>query len=81
MSSGRPVIAYMLDGMPDEYQDYIYTINGNDENAIYCVLRNVLKKDEEELCRKGQKAKEFVLSEKNRKRQCEKVISMLRDLL
>lgn len=80
MSSGTPVLAYMLDGMPNEYRDYIYTINENEENAIYCALKSVLEKKQEELHEKGIKAKEFVLREKNRKRQCEKVLDMLKNI-
>lgn len=80
MSSGRPVLAYMLDGMPDEYKDYIYIINDDTEDAIYYALKDVLKKGEDELYYKGKIAREFVLNEKNRKKQCEKIINMLSDL-
>ncbi len=81
MSSGRPVLAYMLDGMPDEYKEYIYEIDGNVENGILKSLVEVLKKSEEELFIKGKKAKEFVLIEKNSKKQCEKAIDMLTKLI
>jgi glycosyltransferase involved in cell wall biosynthesis len=81
MSSGTPVLAYMLDGMPNEYRDYIYKINDNEENAIYYALKGVLEKKEEELFDKGKKAKEFVLHEKNRKRQCKKILDMLSNII
>lgn len=80
MSSGRPVLAYMLDGMPDEYREYIYEINENVENGILNALVEVLKKSKEELYIKGKKAKEFVLKEKNSKKQCKKVIDMITKL-
>ena len=80
MSSGTPVLAYMLDGIPSEYRDYIYAINENEENAIYNALKIVLEKKEDELYEKGNNAKEFVHHNKNRRVQCGKVISMLKDL-
>lgn len=77
MSSGTPVLSFMLDGIPNEYQDYIYIINENEENALYCALKSVLELKEEDLYEKGKKAKEFVHNEKNRRRQCEKVLNMI----
>jgi len=80
MSSGRPVLAYLLDGMPAEYRNYIYVINSEVENPIYKALRNVLEKEKVELNMKGKKSKEFVLRQKNRKVQCKKVIDMINEI-
>lgn len=80
MSSGTPVLAYMLDGIPNEYRDYIYIIDSNEENAIYSALKIVLEKKDEDLYEKGRRAKEFVLNEKNRKRQCSKILDMIESI-
>ena len=41
----------MLDGMPNEYR-IIYTINENEENAIYCALKSVWKRNKKNYMRK-----------------------------
>ncbi|MFC4354211.1 glycosyltransferase [Chryseomicrobium palamuruense] len=79
MSSGTPVIAFMLDGMPKEYGDYIYPIiEGKD--GLFLTLDKTLSKSEKELYEKGSKAKEFVLSQKNNVKQVEKILNMINKL-
>ena len=79
MSSGTPVISYKLDGIPNEYFQYMYTINerGRAEDAIYSTLKDILSKSEEELSEMGKKAREFVLREKNSAVQTLKIIKMI----
>lgn len=79
MSSGRPVIAYKLDGIPEEYYDYIYPVMES-EDGLYNTLRNVLSKDKNELNNKGNLAKEFVLTQKNSTKQGEKILKMVNQL-
>ncbi|MBU5343513.1 glycosyltransferase [Caldifermentibacillus hisashii] len=76
MSSGTPVLAYKLDGIPDEYYNYIYQIR-EEENGLYKSLREVLSKPDTELKEKGQHARSFVLEEKNNVKQTKKIINML----
>lgn len=80
MSSGRPVVAYMLDGMPKEYLEYIYVIDRKKENAIYYALKETMERSEEELDLKGNRAREFVLDKKNRRIQCEKILTMIKSI-
>lgn len=40
--SGKPVVAYMLDGMPKEYSEFIYAI---DDNGLTNALYNALNSD------------------------------------
>ena len=78
LSSGRPVISYKLDGIPEEYFDHMYTIDeGEGEEVILAELKKVLSKAEEELSEKGRKAREFVLAEKNAAVQTKKIIEMI----
>ena len=66
----------MLDGMPEEYCKYIYPVS-DDNNGLFITLKEVLCKDEEELCNKGQRANEFVLTYKNAAKQGEKILQMV----
>lgn len=78
MSSGRPVLAYYLDGMPNEYRKYIYTID-EENDGFYKALKDVISKPSFELTQKGLAAKEFVLKHKNKKEQTAKIMHMLKE--
>lgn len=76
MSSGTPLLAYKLDGVPAEYDAFYYPIEDTD-SGMETALRTAMSKSESELIDFGKRAKAFVLSEKNPKRQCEKIIALL----
>lgn len=76
LSSGTPVIAYKLHGIPKEYYPYMYT-PANDKEGLFRILKEVLEKPEEELIKKGIEARKFVLREKNSQIQTEKILHML----
>lgn len=78
MSSGTPVLAYMLDGIPQEYAEYIYVID--EEEGILSKLKEVLAKEDEELKNKGVAAKKFVSEHKNNEVQVRKMVSMFNSL-
>jgi len=82
MSSGTPVISYKLDGIPQEYFQYMFTIDDEKsgdgfENAIYRKLMDVFAKPSEELSEMGKHARAFVLKEKNDVSQSKKIVSLL----
>lgn len=80
LSSGTPVIAYKLDGMPDEYDDYIYYVKEDSIETLSDRLVEVCELDKQERVLFGAKAKEFVLSKKNSQVQTEKIIDMILSL-
>lgn len=73
MLSGRPVVMYKLDGIPEEYDNYLYYVDDSLETA----LLNILKISDEKLKDKGRSAREFIISNKNAKAQAGKIISMM----
>lgn len=76
--SGRPVVAYKLDGMPDEYRDYFYVIE--DVKGGMCkALIKALDDTEENRQEMGKNARKFVLKNKNCKKQAEKVIQLMKN--
>lgn len=75
LSSGTPVVAYKLEGIPDEYDDFIYYINGNTDEDIAMKLIEVCEKSEEERRMFGIRAKEFVMYEKSSRKQCSKILN------
>ncbi|MBQ7035228.1 MAG: glycosyltransferase [Clostridia bacterium] len=78
MVSGTPILTTRLPGMPQEYYDYIFTIDGAEAKDITAALGKALGLSKEQLHQMGQKAKEFVLTKKNNKVQAERIISLLK---
>lgn len=79
MSTGTPVLTTKLPGMPKEYYKYIYCIEDESKEGIKKALIEILEKSDEELLEKGNKAKEFVLKQKNNIIQSKRIIEMLED--
>ena len=76
MSSGTPVLTTKLPGIPEEYNKYVYLIEDESKQGFRKSLEFVLGKDSEELNRKGQEARQFVLQEKNKSRQAMKIVEL-----
>jgi glycosyltransferase involved in cell wall biosynthesis len=79
MLSGKPVLMYKLDGIPDEYDQYLYYINGSEPKDIADRIMEICKQPQSELDDFGQKARKFVLENKNSEVQAKKIIDMLNE--
>lgn len=77
MASGTPVLTTRLPGMPKEYYPHVYFIEEESADGIASALKTVLERSDEELFRKGQEARDFVLNGRNNVVQAEKLLSML----
>ena len=77
LSSGVPLIAYKLDGIPDEYDDYImYPESNSIEDLANCIER-ICSLSEEDRKQIGDKAKKFVSENKNYIVQTKKIIDLI----
>jgi len=79
MMTGRPVIAYKLDGIPDEYDNYMIYVKDNSVESLTTIIEDVLSMDENERDRFGIKGKNFVLEEKNNVNSIKKIINMIQN--
>lgn len=77
LSAGVPVIAYKLDGIPDEYDDYLLYPTDDDVDSLTKVLEKVCRMEDEQRNALGEKGKKFVLNEKNSVAQTRKIIDLL----
>ena len=78
MSSGVPLVAYKLDGIPDEYDDYIFYVRDNSADALRDKLVEVCESSES--AERAEKAREFVLAEKNEVEQTRKIVELLKEV-
>lgn len=77
MASGTPMLAYKLDGIPDEYDDYYFRIE-DCENGFENALKTVMGLSDEERCEMGDKAKNFVNKFKNPTHQAQKIVDLIK---
>ena len=77
LSSGVPVIAYKLDGIPDEYDDYIIYPEDDSSEGLYKKIRSVLDMTEEERQSIGEKARCFVVENKNKNKQAQRIFEFI----
>ena len=77
MVSGTPVLTTRLLGMPKDYYDYVYTIDGNTAEDVTAALEQVMKATPAQLHEKGIAAREFVLKCKNNVAQSGRILRLV----
>lgn len=75
--SGTPVIAYKLDGIPDEYDDFFFYVEDNSLESFSSKIIEVLSLASEERREFGRRAREFVINNKNNKDASAKILRMI----
>lgn len=80
LASGRPMIGYKLDGIPNEYDPYICYVKDNSIEALMQKIEEVCSWPESVRKEKGQQARQFIMQYKTPKKQCEKIIKMLEEM-
>lgn len=77
MASGTPVLMYRLDGVPEEYYDYLITPQSNSIHDLSVIMQLWLNKPQIELNTFGSRAKSFIISNKSSQIQASRVINFL----
>lgn len=78
LSSGVPLVAYKLDGIPDEYDDYIHYVPDNSPASLTGEISYVLGMSAEEREKFGAEARRFVTENKNNVVQGKKILDFIR---
>ena len=82
MLTGTPVLMTKLQGMPKEYNDYLYFIEDESSEGIKNTINKLLSKTStNELIQKGEKAKEFIVNRKNNLVQGDRIIKLMKNIL
>lgn len=80
MASGTPVLMNCLPSMPDEYKEYLYLFDDESVEGMRKMIEKVCGLDSSELRDKGNKAKDFIIKNKNAVVQVEKVLNLIKSL-
>jgi glycosyltransferase involved in cell wall biosynthesis len=78
LMSGKPCIMYKLEGIPDEYDQYLNYLTGETAGKIKEELINVFNKDYNRLLHKAADARRYVQENKSSKVQASKIITLLK---
>ena len=78
--SGKPVIMYKLDGIPDEYDKFLFYVEGNEPKDLAKTIEFVLNLKNQELHSKGKAAVEFIRTKKNNSIQTNRILEMIKIL-
>ncbi len=81
LASGTPVIAYKLDGIPDEYETYIFWLKHMTIKEIAVEIEDYMKKPQCELDSFGKKARLFVLQKKSSVKQAQNILELINTTL
>jgi len=77
LASGTPCIMHPLKGIPDEYFPYCYISDVENAKGLKDMILTVCEKDQLELDKFGEKAKQFIEKHKNPTTQVKKIYDML----
>lgn len=79
LASGTPMIGYKLEGIPEEYFEYMYLPKDLTIESLSNIIDKVLTTKIEYLEDMAIKAREFILNKKNSKIQVQKILNFLKD--
>lgn len=80
MVSGTPVLSACLQGIPSEYDEYLYYFDDKDPRGLEKKLRELLDKPADELARRGEKSRAFALDKKNNVKQAEAIMKLIGEI-
>lgn len=81
LASGVPTLLYRLPGIPDEYFDYCFVIEKLGVDVLKDKMEEILAMPLENLKNVGNKARNFVLEQKNPIQQCKKIFYLIQNNL
>lgn len=80
MGSGVPVIMTRLEGIPEDYYQYVFTIDNSSSEGIAKALIQFSHTSKEERSEYGKRAKEYILNNKNANVQISRLMKFASEL-
>lgn len=79
MLSGTPMLTTKLQGIPEEYFEYLFTISDVGVDSIFLKLSDVLEYSQVDLCEFGNRAQQFIIENKKPCDVARKIIQLMED--
>lgn len=80
MLSGTPMLTTKLQGIPDEYFEYVFWSDDNSADSLSAAINKALQFTNEDLSIMGKRARQYILDNKSAKSQVSKIIRFINDL-
>lgn len=80
MASGTPTIMSKLECLPKEYYPYLYFFDNESVEGIRDKIIEICEKPQFELDHFGKVASEYIIKEKNERKQSKKIVDLINDL-
>jgi len=77
MASGTPFLTTKIEGIPEEYYDYVYTVENNEIDSVKRRIEEILSLPQSELDEFGEKASHFIIDNKNQISQAQKLMEFI----
>lgn len=77
LMSGKPAILYKLEGIPDEYDQYVIYLTQDTSEKIAEELNCIFSADYSTFVEKAEGARKFMIEEKNPSKQGEKIVQTM----
>lgn len=77
LSSGVPVVAYKLDGIPDEYDDYFFYPHDDTPKALAEKIEKIYFMQDNVRIQIGETARQFVIKNKNNFQQTKRILHFI----
>lgn len=77
MLSGTPLISTKLEGIPFEYEEYIIFFEKDTVEGMVNTILKVLTLDKADASKFGKRSREWIINNKNPKKQTQKIINLL----
>ena len=77
MLSGNPVLSFDIEGIPEEYFNYLIKMEEVSPQCIADAIESVAKMPESERLPLGEKTKKFILENKNNIAQAKKILEYI----
>ena len=78
MASGRPVVMYHLDGIPTEYDPYLFYIPEETPDSICQTILKLREMEPKARAHVAKQAREFVINQKNESVQMKRVLDFIK---
>jgi len=78
MSSGTPMIGYKLEGIPEEYFEYIYCVDDLSLDGLACKINAILSLPQSELNSKAESAANFIKCNKTAAKQVKRILDFIK---
>ena len=80
MRSGKPVLCYRLEGIPEDYDPYLCYIDGRGAEGIQAAVRAMMSRTPQERAKLGEAARTYVMTHKTPAVQGKRLCDFLRSL-